>query len=136
MLKANTLIEQWMAFDISNEAEVCAASGPWVFVQRRSLLFKTYPVFDRPEVRERLDQIVPTSDTSPGLPETKSRRRQSAVHSLLLSGSPSSRPMPQPPASGAAKWLFTALLALASAGLGFLVWYLIDGLEVMMWMVY
>ena len=85
VLTAEEIIKKWMAFEVSNDAEVCSSMGRWVFLQKRNKLFKAYPEFDKQVVRERLDQIAPDSATSEIPTEARPSRRQ--AHSIRNSKS-------------------------------------------------
>jgi serine/threonine protein phosphatase PrpC len=78
VLSADELIKRWLSFEISNDAEVCAGSGRWIFLQDKSQLFKTYPDFDRMPVRERLEHIAPQSQLSFAPEETNATKRKTA----------------------------------------------------------
>lgn len=78
VMAADELIKRWLGFEISNDSEVCASQGKWVFLQKRSQLFRVYPEFDRVHVRERLEQIAPQSllSLAPEETHTKARKAQ------------------------------------------------------------
>lgn len=78
IMTADDLIKRWLGFKISNDSEVCASLGKWVFLQKQSQLFRTYPMFDRANVRERLEHIAPQSLLSfpPEETHTKARHAQ------------------------------------------------------------
>ena len=76
VMNADELIRKWMGFEISNDAEICSSMGKWIFLLQRLQLFKFYPEFDKPNVRERLDQIAPASAASEIPAEPRVPRRQ------------------------------------------------------------
>lgn len=74
VMQPDDLIRRWMAFEISNDSEICSSLGRWVGLQQRTQLFRNYPDFDRPNVRERLDAIAPQSSKSVEPSEFPSRK--------------------------------------------------------------
>jgi serine/threonine protein phosphatase PrpC len=138
LLMPEELIRRWMGFEISNDAEICAASGKWVFLQRRNKLFKTYPVFDTPNVRERLDQVAPQTGGEISMPEARSKRafRTAAALSLILSRKPSQRSATRRGATfrygGIGIWIAAGGLAL----IVFALWWIANSMRLFHWVVY
>lgn len=136
LLTPDELIRKWMAFDISNDAEVCSASGPWIFLQRRSLLLERYPVLDRPEVRERLEHVVPHTDASLPSPTQRSRRRNTQARSLVVSRRPSSQMGERPPAAAHSALWRVSLSALVAVIVTAAIWCIVEATRLMAWTVY
>lgn len=137
LLSPEELVRQWMSFGVSNDAEICAASGPWVFLQQPAILFKTYPYFDRPEVKERLEHVVPQTDTSLEIHEsTVNRRMPQAARSLVLSLRPKSRPTQIKNVRGTSTLWRNLAFGLALMTVVLSIWYLAVVTKRMMWMVY
>ncbi len=146
LISADKLIKKWMAFEISNEAEICSYNGKWVFLQKRNALIRTYPEFDTPAVRERLEHVVPQSAAGKvSSVEPRSTRRQSSSRtdsypsrsSQRPSSARSSRtPSNAESASPVGTYFTWAAALLAIGGVVLLIVKLMGTLRLLQWQVY
>jgi PPM family protein phosphatase len=55
------IIELWKTGQLEGSTDVCATLDDWITLQNKSALFKKYPEFNTPDVRELLNFISPDS---------------------------------------------------------------------------
>ena len=146
LISADKLIKKWMAFEISNEAEICSYNGKWVFLQKRNALIRAYPEFDTPAVRERLEHVAPQSAAGKiSSVEPRASRRQPSSRTDTYPNRSSQRPSAargsRSPAQAQreapiTRYFSFAVALLAVGGVVLLIVKILSTLRLLQWQVY
>ncbi len=82
---AREIVQRWIAGNISFEAEINGAGSEWVFLRRYRDIYRVYPEFNCPAVREHVTRMAPASSASPSVVKgargtITSRLRKASTH--------------------------------------------------------